>query len=538
MRSSRFILALALFGAFSTQPVRGQHEHHAHEHAKPEKLGKVDFPTSCNAAAQERFIRGVALLHSFWYPEAARTFQSAAEADPQCGMAWWGVAMSYYHPLWAPPNSEELKAGSEAAAKAKSIGAKTARERDYVAAINAFYRDHDKVEHPQRARALEQALERMTRAYPQDQEAKVFYALALNSTASPTDKTYANQKKGAEILNRFFESSPDHPGVAHYIIHSYDYPALAHLALPAARVYAKIAPSSAHALHMPSHIFVRLGLWDETVASNIDSANAGRASLKEQKSGHFSWDELHAMDYMAYAWLQRGEDAKAKDLLEKVSRYESADVPNFAVGYAVAAIPARYALERRDWATAAKLEVGPPAIAWSKFSYAEALTHFARGMGGARSGDLETARAAVARLDAIRGELESQKNTYWAGQVEIQRLAAAGWLARAEGKDKEAVSLLRQAADLEDSTDKHPVTPGSLLPAREMLADLLLELGKPAKALVEYETSLTSAANRFNSLSGAARAAQLSGDREKAMKYYAGVAKLVNGEGTAAVASR
>ena len=507
---------------------------HQHEHGgtAPERLGTVSFPTSCSSDAQAKFTRAVALLHSFWYENAEKAFRDVAATDPQCGMAWWGVAMSNYHQVWpAPYSPAELARGMAAAEKAKAVGAKTPREQGYIDAIATFYRDGEKVETLTRARAYEAAMERLVSQFPDDDEAEIFYGLSLvaHGMSTPADKTYAYQKKAAGILNHLLAEHPDHPGIAHYLIHTFDYPALAPLALDAAYAYAKIAPSSPHALHMPSHIFVRLGMWQETIDSNIASAAAARAYAMSAHPGAASFDALHAYDYLAYAWLQRGEDAKVGQLVEELSAIKALDVENFAGYYALAAVPARFALERRRWPDAAALTVRPANFPWDRYAYAEALTWFARAVGAARGGDPARARKDVERLQELRRKLLEQKNTYWADQVDVQRRVAEGWIARAEGSDEKALTLLREAADLEDSMDKSPVTPGSIVPAREMLGDLLLETNQPEKALEAYERSLKDSPNRLNGLSGAARAAQLVGDRAKARAYYIQVARLFDG---------
>ncbi|HYV07420.1 MAG TPA: hypothetical protein VFB82_22690, partial [Blastocatellia bacterium] len=337
-------------------------------------------------------------------------------------------------------------------------------------------------------------------------------------------KDYAKQKKAAEILNRVLPQEPNHPGVAHYVIHSFDYPQLAELALPAARSYAKIAPSSPHALHMPTHIFTRLGLWQESIQSNAASAASARALVARTHPGAASYDELHAMDYLMYAYLQGAQDKKAESILQQLRSMSRVDDENFAAAYAFPAIPARHALERKSWAEAASLTLHPSEFPWDRFRYAEAITHFARALGSARLGDAAAARRSVDKLASIQRALVSAKenpvNLYWATQVEVQRQAAAAWTARAEARNEEALRLMRAAAELEASTDKSPVTPGAVLPSRELLGDLLLELKQPAEALKEYEASLRDAPNRFNSLYGAARAAELAGDRVKAAEYY------------------
>jgi len=505
-------------------------EGHSHDHG--EQLGKVDFPVTCNAAAGAAFERGVALLHSFQYDDAETAFADAAAADPTCAMAHWGTAMSLYHPVWAAanpsaaPTAADLKKGAEAVEKARAAGPKTDREKDYVAAVAAFYTGADTLDHRSRAVAFEKAMGEVAARHPEDKEAAIFHAVALLGTATPGDKTYATEKKAAAILNAILPQAPTHPGVAHYLIHSFDYPALADLALPAARSYAKIAPSSPHALHMPSHIFTRLGLWNESIDSNLASRAAARERMKRLHPGATSFEDLHAQDYLAYAYLQGGQDAKARAVLDEVSAAETFDQQQFAAAYALTAVPARYALERRRWSEAAALTVRPAGFPWSKFAYAEAIVWFARGVGAARGGDTAVAREAVDKLAAIQKGLADGKSAYWAGQVEIQRLAAAGWLAHAEKKDEDAVRLLRSAADLESSTEKHPVTPGAVLPAREMLGDLLLELSRPADALREYEASLQVAPGRFNGVFGAARAAEISGDRDKARTLYAALVEL------------
>jgi tetratricopeptide (TPR) repeat protein len=514
----------------ATTPLLAQTEPHEHHGAASERLGTVSFPISCRGDAQAKFTRAVALLHSFWYEEAEKAFLEIAKADPDCGMAWWGAAMSNYHQVWPSPYSPaELARGVSAAAKAKAAGAKTARERGYIDAIAAFYGDADKVDLISRARAYETSMERLTSIFPNDDEAAIFYGLALiaHGMSTPADKSYAYQKRAAEIFNRLLDKHPDHPGVAHYLIHSFDYPSLAPLALNAAYAYAKIAPSSPHALHMPSHIFVRLGMWPETIASNLSSANAAREHGARTHPGTAAFDTLHAYDYLAYAYLQTGEDEKVLRLAEELSAIKALDVENFAGYYALAAVPARLALERRRWSEAAALTVRPADFPWSRYAYAEAVTVFARAVGAARGGDAARARADVERLKQLRQTLLDEKNPYWANQVDVQRRAAEGWIARAEGRNGEAETLLASAADLEDSMDKSPVTPGSILPAREMLGDLLLELDRPEKALEAYERSLKDSPNRLNGLSGAARAAQLAGNREKARSYYVQVAKLL-----------
>ena len=525
-RTGQFVAAaLALVPGWAL----AQHEHD-HTNVAPEKFGQVRFPTSCKPEVQSAFERGLALLHSFAYAKAATVFQEVSAKDPDCGLAQWGVAMTYFHTIWGPPTEGEFAAGRTAAQKAAVLGAPSARERDYIAGIAAYYQG-DAVEHAARVVAYEKAMAGVRERNPDDHEAAIFHALAILGVAynSPPDKTYARQKEAAKILNGLLAVEPNHPGIAHYMIHSFDYPELAELALPAARAYAKIAPSAPHALHMPSHIFTRLGMWKESIESNLASARAAQTWAAKTQAGATAFDALHAMDYLEYAYLQTGQDAKARELVDNVAKVTSLDVPQFAAGYALAAVPARHALERRAWKEASALTAQPATFPWDKYPYAKAIVHFARAVGGARAGDLEAARQDLATLAGIQASLQGQKGFDWATQVEIQRRAAAAWVARAEKKDAEAVALMRSAADLEDSTDKHPVTPGSILPAREQLADLLAELGQPAAALAEYETSLRSAPARLNSYDGAARAAERAGKKREAKVFHERLVALCSG---------
>jgi hypothetical protein len=494
------VLTLSLSGSSAT----------AQEKAR-EKLGKVHFPVSCNVEAQRQFDRAVALLHSFWFEAAIDGFGAVAQADPKCAMAYWGGAMAALgNPFTWPPAQKALAEGSDAVQKAKTIGAKTQREKDYIGAIEVFYRDADKLDHRTRVVAYEKAMEGIYRRYPKDQEAAVFYALALNATALPTDRTYSNQLKAAGILEKVFANQPQHPGVAHYLIHSYDYPAIADRGLRAAERYATIAPSAPHALHMPSHIFTRRGLWQESIKSNLESASAAKNQF----------DQLHAMDYLAYAYLQLAQDLKAKRVLEDMNAIPKITFEHFVPGYALAAIPARYAIERRRWDEAATLTPRPADFPWSRFPQSESITVFARGLGAARSGNPTQARQDIDRLKAIRGNLAQGKQSYWEEQVNIQAKIVEAWVAYGEGQKDEALRLMRAAADAEDATDKHPVTPGPLVPARELLGEMLLEANHHTEALKEFETSMRIEPNRFRGFYGAAKAAQLSGDGNKAKTYY------------------
>jgi len=501
---------------------------HEHKEGDPTKLGKVHFPISCSAVSQKKFDVGLAMLHSFWYAKAEKAFTDLAASDSGCAMAHWGVAMSHFHQIWYAPPPEDRKAGAAAVEAARAARPKTARERDWIEALAVYYRDSETVDHVTRFLAYEKAMADLAAKYPKDREASIFYALTLNGVALavPPDKTYARTKKAGAILEPIFREMTQHPGVAHYIIHSYDFPTLAERGLDAARRYSKIAQDSPHALHMPSHIFTRLGLWGDSIQSNLDSASAARKDLQRTMPGAFSFDELHAMDYLAYAYLQTGRDAEARKVLEEASRAEKFDKENFAVAYALSAIPARLALERRDWKAATNVTLRPKEFPWSKFPYTEATVVFARAVGFARGGDATSARTEIERLEKLRDTLKTAGNAFWADTVEIVRLEAAAWLARAERKDSEALELMRSAAALEDTTDKHPVTPGPILPAREQLGDLLVELQKPGEALAEYRSALAASPNRLNGVYGAARAARLSGDAAAAKSYYEKVVAL------------
>jgi len=507
-----FLLVVLFVGACSvfSPHVVAQHEHPAGD---PAKLGKVNFPVSCDASVQPQFASAMAMLHSFWYDKAKETFAAVAEKDPTCGMAYWGIAMTYYHPLWQAPNPDDLKAGIAAMEKAKMVGAKTQRERDYIAAIETFYKDSDKIDHGTRALVYEKAMAQLQARYPNDHEAAIFHALALLATAPPTDKTYVNQKRAGAILEPLFAEEPEHPGIAHYLIHAYDYPPLAPRALDAARRYAKIAPDSPHALHMPSHIFTRLGLWQESIDSNLASA----ASAKKNNA---PGDELHARDYLMYAYLQGDQDREAKKLLESSPPDHVDDAAYMAWLYAMGALPARYAVERHDWAEAADLAVPANTFPGGRYAWTEANLHFARSLGLSHIGKTEDARVEERTLLSLRDTLAGIGDKYWADQVEIQRESAKAWILLAEGKNDEALRQMRSAAAHEDATEKHPVTPGVILPAREMLGDMLLQLKQPAQAMLEFEATLKTAPNRFNALAGAARAAKLSGDEEKAKNHY------------------
>jgi hypothetical protein len=497
-----------------------QEDHSQHQHAVA-GLGTVDFPTSCNAEAQQSISRGVALLHSFGYEASRRAFTDAAKADPACAMAHWGIARTWYHPIWAAPSPDELKQGAAALDKALSLQPKTTRERDYIDALRVFYQDWQTVDHATRAKKYEQALAGVCARNPTDDEAAIFHALQLVAIGylDPTDKTYAWQKKGSVILNQLLPRHENHPGVAHYIIHSVDYPSLAELGLAAARAYAKIAPDSPHALHMPSHIFTRLGLWDDSVASNVASEKSAVAQAQRLHGGGGAFDQLHATDYLVYAYLQQARDTSAQKVLAEVAAITRLDENQFAAAYSLAASPARWALERHDWKAAAALQVKPDWFPWDRFRNAEALVHYAKAIGAARTGDVAAARRSADEIAAIRKTLAASRDFDWSGSLGVQWEAANALIVLAEGKKDEGLRLLREAADHEDAIDKHPVTPGALLPVREMLADRLLEDGAAPQALKEYEAVLKTAPRRFNATAGAARAADRSGDKAKARAY-------------------
>ena len=479
-------------------------QQHQHQHGAAEQLGTVKFETSCTAAAQTPFTRGLALLHSFEFGPAIDSFKAAAAADPGCGIAHWGVALGHWGNPFAPgiKPPAAIQAGNAAVAAGKQAGARTEREQAFIAAVANLYTDGATVNQRTRVLAYRDAMKQVAARYANDPEASAFYALALASSQDPTDMTYASLLEAGQILERLAPAQPDHPGFAHYIIHSYDAPPLASKALDAARRYAKIAPSAPHALHMPSHTFTRLGYWKDSIHSNI-------ASAAEAKRLNVAFEELHAMDYQMYAYLQLAQDASAKRLLETLNasraRLEAPSVagaaPPLAGAYATSAIPARFALERRAWADAAALEVRP-----SAYGNAEGITWFAKGLGAAKTKDLDGARKAVAALDQIGAKLDQAGEKYWAEQVRIQHLGVRAWLALAEGKNDEALTLMREAADREDKTEKAPVTPGPIAPAREQLGEMLLELKQPEAALQAFQTTLQKEPNRYRALAGAAEA--------------------------------
>jgi len=519
-------VALVAAGLFVTVTPASAQVTHEHGGQPPEQLGKVHFPTSCNAEAQPRFERALALLHSFWWEESGVAFRQVAEADPNCLMAVWGQAMTLRsNPFAGEPPRPAQEAAAGLLERSAGMTGGTERERAYLSAVRAYFTDHATVPHRARALAYEQAMKAVAERYPEDTEATIFYALAVASNASTTDTSFSRQREVGRILEPLWAKQPDHPGLAHYIIHSYDSPRLASLGVEAARRYAEIAPAAYHAHHMPSHIFVRLGLWDETVAANINSAEASRIMEREQGWKAMHNHRLHAMDYMAYGYLQRGRDAQARDLAVEAGAVTEVMPPDQLVSdYALASIPARYALERNAWREAAALSVRPT----KNFSPAEAITHFARGLGAARSGDAAAAQAEVSALGRIEESLK-QPLPYWATLVRAQRLEVAAWVLYASGDIQGAVRLATEAAGVEDGTDKHPVTPGHVLPAREVLGDLLLEAGRHQEARAAYEAVLKKEPGRARSIFGVARAAELAGDREAARNGYQRYLELMQG---------
>lgn len=478
-----------------------------------QRFGTVHFATSCNDVAQRRFDRGMRYQHSFWYQSSKEIFEDVLKADPECGIAYWGVALSLLFNPHAPPPASSLPLGLAAIQKGKEVGAKSQRERDFIDALSMMYVDYDKAPHRTRVLAYLKAMEALAARYPNDDEAQILYAITLNVAASPTDKTYANQLKGAAILEPIFKRQPRHPGVAHYLIHLYDTPALAEKGLDAARRYATIAPAAPHAQHMPSHIFTRVGYWKDSIASNIASARAAKAD-KEPPG------QVHAMDYMVYAYLQIGQDRNAQDVVAEMTQ-----VPNspdqFAYGYALAVSPARYAVERGDWKSAAELQVR-----LSKFAYADAMTHFARALGAARSGNPQAAKADIVKLAELREILREAKDAYWTEQVNIQWQIATAWVLYAESKYDEALKAMSAAASAEDATEKHPVTPGVPTPARELYGQMLLERGMAKEALIAFEATLAKEPHRLGAELGAAKAAEKVGDTVKAKQHYAAAVQL------------
>jgi tetratricopeptide (TPR) repeat protein len=470
-----------------------------HDHGTPEKLGKVSFPTSCAPAVQQQFNRGVALLHSFAYSAAEKTFETIAQQDPHCAMAHWGAAMSYFRQLWEPqilPATTSL--GQKHIQLAEKIGARTERERQFIQALALIYRDADTVPYNTRASNYEHAMSALAQSYSSDVEAQVFYALAILANESPTDKTHAKQKQALAILEPLDRAYPDHPGIPHYLIHACDNAELASTGLPAARAYSLIAPSAPHALHMPSHIFTQLGLWDDSIASNL----ASQAAAHHQGNTR---EELHAMDYLVYAYLQTGRDQQAYQVLRQLKDMPKPSAGDFAVSYAFTTMPVRYAVERHRWAEAAVIvpsDGAPPQVV--------AIAIWSRGLGLTHTGHASEAAVEIDKLSQLEAQLRATDNDYWATQVEILKREVMAWSTQANNKPEEAATLMRAAADQEDAIEKLPVTPGPIIPAREQLGYLLLEQNHPAAALKEFQTALINAPGRRAALQGASKASALS----------------------------
>jgi tetratricopeptide (TPR) repeat protein len=486
-----------------------------------DQFGTVSFSMGCSEKVLANFNLATALLHSFEYGEAEKVFAKVIDEDPQCVMAYWGAAMCNFHPLWAPPSPQDLDKGSKiVAAGRKIVQDPQSREALYLNAIAAIYDEWQSLDHRSRLLEFEERSRKVYEKYPNDEEAAIFYSLALGAAADPKDKSFAKQKKAGDILGTLFSKRPDHPGIAHYLIHNYDYPELAELGLPAARKYASIAASSAHAQHMPSHIFTRLGLWDEAIQSNINSMNAAKCYAENVGiKGH--WDEeLHGLDYLVYAYLQKGNDEKAMEQLRYLNTIQEVFPVNFKDAYCFAAVPSRYAVERKDWRAAASLTLSPVDFPWQNFPWEKANFHFARLLGAAHTGQLALANAELKRLDSIRLQLSENKESYKANLVQIQSKSGHAWIMFKTGQRKEAFELMREAAEMEEATAKHPVTPGEIIPARELLADMYYESADYPNAIKEYEADLKKHPNRLNALYGLVISAQRAGDVEKAERWY------------------
>ena len=504
MRTVLLGLVTVLFAAPSAL---AQHEEHSSAAADQVGSASVRFETSCAPAVRADFNTAVAMYHSFWFPEAIKMFESILKRDPSCALAHWGIAMAQWgNPYAGLKGAPVIKAGSATMEKARSTGSPTPRERALIDAVGALYTSSDPATHRDRVLAYEGAMQKVAADNPKDVEVRILYALAMTQSQLPADKTYAKLLAAVKILEPLFKDMPMHPGLAHYIIHAYDAPPLAARALTAARRYASLAPAAPHALHMPSHTFTRLGLWQESIDTNRRSAETARKTNDTNA-------ELHALDYQTYAYLQTGRDQAARGSLDRAAVIQGQPGANT---FAVAAIPARYALERGDWTAAAALAVTPA----PNTPYTEALTHFARAIGAARSGKPDAATPDIARLGELRDKLQSMADAYWAEQVDIQRRVALAWQSFAAGRRDEGLTQLRAAADAEDATDKAAVTPGPLAPARELLGEMLLEAGRGREALAAFEATLKKEPNRFRGAYGAARAAEAAGDRGKAKTYY------------------
>lgn len=492
-------------------------------------FGDVKFALSCKYATQETFDLAISLLHSFEYEEAEKAFVKVIDEDPNCPMAYWGVAMSIYHTIWFEPTEEVLKKGSKIIEIAQTLP-KTDREQDYLDAIGAYYKDWETVDHKTRQDRMEKKMEENYLKYEYDTEAAIFYALALKSTADNADKNHTNERKAGKILESIFPEQPNHPGIAHYIIHNYDNPELAPLALSTARKYAEIAPSSAHALHMPSHIFTRLGLWDESISSNVYSASAAQCYAQEVEMDGVWSNEIHAMGYLVYAYLQKGDNKSAMEQNEYLKTIYNVNNNNLsAIAYPFAAIPARIALENKQWEKAANLELHDSEVVWEQFPWQESILHFGRAMGAAHIKDFDSAKEEIIVLQTLRQELINNEEASNANLVAIQIKTSEAWLNFYKGDQELGISQMEEAARMEDNTQKHGVTPGEVLPTRELYGDMLMEMKRPEEALVAYEANLKVRPNRFNSVYGAAIASKQMGDQDKAAQYFEVLLNLSEG---------
>lgn len=490
-----------------------------------DQFGDVSFSLACDYTVRETFDLAISLLHSFEYVEAEKAFVQVLDADPDCAMAYWGVAMSIYHSLWIQTDTKYLEKGSKLLNIAETLP-KSEKAKDYLEAITIFYKDWQTIDKKSRVLLYESKMEALYEKYNEDIEAAVFYALALRTSANPKDKTYDNQKKSGKILEDLFIDQPNHPGIAHYIIHNYDYPELAHLALPTARRYANIAPASAHAQHMPSHIFTRLGLWEESISSNLNSTSSAKC-YAEQVEMDGNWDEeIHGVDYLVYAYLQLGEINEAKKLVDYLKSIKKFNNIGTKAAYPTAAIPARFYLETRQWDMASKLEMSLKDFPSINFPWSNGIIHFTRILGAVHSNDIEAAKNDLEQLRQCHEYLLNDRNQYMADQVLIMLKAAEAWIKFFEGNNDDALSLMLASAEIELNTDKQSLTPGEVLPAQELLGDLLIELGEPTKALEAYNLNLSIRPNRFNSIYGAAIASMQSGNNEKATVYFKQLLKL------------
>ncbi len=503
------ILGIALLLFFIGQDVSAQHQL---------EYGTVDFETSCSESADKTFHSGLALMHHMMYEQARDKFKNAADTDPECAIVQWGIAMSYIHPLWGQrPSDADFEAGTEALTKAKEKNVATDREMAFIIAVEPFFEDWKATSYRDQLATFEEGYRELHEQYPDDEDAAAFYALGHLATAPPDDETLSHQQTAGALLEELHKQHPEHPGLFHYIIHAYDNPKLAERAVDVARAYDDVAPDVPHALHMPSHIFVRQGIWQDVINWNKRSAETAlRQSSEDEVSMHY----VHALDYLTYAHLQRGEDEKAKKVAQKTIEVKNLQ-DHLGSAYAVAASQARYNLEREEWDKAAQIELqSPHTFSLEKYPATQSMIYFARGIGAARSGNLDGARQAVDSLNNLHQKLKEKEENYWAVLTDAQQQAVESWIAYEEGDQEGGLELMKKAADTEDSVDKHPITPGHILPARELLGDMLLKVNRPEEALTAYEESLAMSANRFRSLYGAGRAAEMAGNMDKAKEHY------------------